>query len=628
AALLAFVLAIAAPTTALAQDPDIIRGTVVGPGGQPIAEAQVSVISLAAQTTRTGRTDSGGRFTILFANGGGDYFVRVLALGMAPYETRVQRIEDDPVLLVNIEMVGVAAMLEEVRIQAERERVRREALGLPDVGGSETRITNEQALLTPGELGDLAAIAATVAGVTLVPGEDGSTGFSVLGLGTDQNSVTMNGMEFDGSNVPRDAAVTTTFSTTTFDVSRGGFSGGQLSLRASPATNFVRRSFSFSLDHPTMQWTDPSAARGGQEFSNYQLGGGFSGPLVRDKAFYNVSAQIGRRANDIQSLLNSDDTALLRMGLARDSLNRFLSLLDPLGVPASAGGVPGSQHTDRGTLMARVDLAPSGQRTLGSTANADWSRTGGGGIGSSSLPARGTRSNRIGGSLQADMSTYFKSFLNETNLSVSTRMEESEPYATLPSGSVRITSDLPDGTTGISTIGFGGNGSLPRESSSKGVQLANTTSWFSMDSRHRLKLSAELRFDSYTRDESSGQLGSFTYNSLNDLEAGLPASYSRSLTPRVRDGDALNLAVSLGDEWRPSRTNRNLRVQYGVRVEAARFGTTPRFNPEVEQLFALRTDRVPASLAVSPRVGFSWSYGSGNRLSGPFNEGTRGTISG
>jgi len=198
----------------------------------------------------------------------------------------------------------------------------------------------------------------------------------------------------------------------------------------------------------------------------------------------------------------------------------------------------------------------------------------------------------------------------------------------LPSGSVRVSSLLPDGTTGISTLAFGGSGSLARSSSSTGVEFGNTTSWFSLDSKHRLKLSAELRYDSYTQDASNGQLGSFTYNSLADLEAGIPASFTRSLTPRVRDGQALNLALSLGDEWRPSNTNRTFRVQYGLRLEGTRFGATPRFNPEVQELFDLRTDEVPNAVTVSPRLGFNWSYGAANRLGGPFNEGPRATISG
>src|SRR5690606_13960159 len=108
-------------------------------------------------------------------------------------------------------------------------------------------------------------------------------------------------------------------------------------------------------------------------------------------------------------------------------------------------------------------------------------------------------------------------------------------YLSLPEGRVRIRSQLPDGTTGISTLAFGGNGSLDRLSRNRSLEFGNTTSWFTLDSRHRLKLSAELRYDQYMQDETADQLGRFNYNSLADLEAALPASFSRRLTPRLRE---------------------------------------------------------------------------------------------
>src|SRR5690606_19304489 len=105
-------------------------------------------------------------------------------------------------------------------------------LGQPGVGGAEQAVgTAASAALAPGEAGRLSALAATLPGVALVPGVDGAAaGFSVLGLGADQNRVTLDGMTFDGSELPRGAGVQTVLATSTFDVSRGGFSGAELQL--------------------------------------------------------------------------------------------------------------------------------------------------------------------------------------------------------------------------------------------------------------------------------------------------------------------------------------------------------------------------------------------------------------
>lgn len=52
-------------------------------------------------------------------------------------------------------------------------------------------------------MGDLAAMAATLPGVQLVPGQDGgANGYSVMGMGADQNNTTLNGMNFGGSGLP------------------------------------------------------------------------------------------------------------------------------------------------------------------------------------------------------------------------------------------------------------------------------------------------------------------------------------------------------------------------------------------------------------------------------------------
>jgi hypothetical protein len=78
----------------------------------------------------------------------------------------------------------------------------------------------------------------------------------------------------------------------------GGFSGAQFSLRTRSGSNFITRGMSLNVDAPQMQWSDRATQALGQEYSNLSLGGTLSGPIKFDKAFYNFSYQLGRRAND------------------------------------------------------------------------------------------------------------------------------------------------------------------------------------------------------------------------------------------------------------------------------------------------------------------------------------------
>src|SRR6185436_17264452 len=104
----------------------------------------------------------------------------------------------------------------------------------------------------------------------------GPPGFSVLGLGAEQNATTLNGLNFLGSDLPRDANVSSNLATSPYDVSRGGFSGGQLNVRATPGSNFVSRNMSMNVDAPRLQWTDPAARSLGQQYTNLSMGGSVS----------------------------------------------------------------------------------------------------------------------------------------------------------------------------------------------------------------------------------------------------------------------------------------------------------------------------------------------------------------
>src|SRR5205814_10314186 len=112
------------------------------------------------------------------------------------------------------------------------------------------------------------------------------------------------------------------------------------------------------LDAPHMQWTDRATQSLGQEFSNLSLGGALSGPLKYDKAFYNVSYQLGRRANDLETMLNTNADGLRASGIAIDSATRLLSLLGTQGVPVSTSLVGNQRVGDNGTVFGSFDFNP------------------------------------------------------------------------------------------------------------------------------------------------------------------------------------------------------------------------------------------------------------------------------
>ncbi len=208
---LSVVGAIAFHTRSAAAQTDVIRGRIIGPDSVPVERATITVTSLTGNVTRTARTDKNGRYTITFPGDEGDYFVNVAALGFAAKRFEIKRTGDQEILVADAKLQRVADAARR-REGAGRPTSAWRRTDAPDISGSERSAS--AANVSADQLGDLAALAASLPGVQLIPGADGNpNGFSVLGLVADQNATTLNGMNFGGANLPRDANVSTSLVT-------------------------------------------------------------------------------------------------------------------------------------------------------------------------------------------------------------------------------------------------------------------------------------------------------------------------------------------------------------------------------------------------------------------------------
>ena len=118
----ALVAVLSASSTAAAQSVDVIRGLVDGADGTPVENANVTATSVSGGVNRSVRTDKGGRFTITFPGGEGDYFVTVTAIGFAPRRFEVKRTADQDILVADARLQRMV-LLDTMRAVAERGRV-------------------------------------------------------------------------------------------------------------------------------------------------------------------------------------------------------------------------------------------------------------------------------------------------------------------------------------------------------------------------------------------------------------------------------------------------------------------------------------------------------------------------
>src|SRR4029079_1806738 len=189
------------------------------------------------------------------------------------------------------------------------------------------------------------------------------------------------------------------------------------------------------------------------------------------------------RSNDLRSLLNTDAIGLQTSGIAPDSVTRLLSMLQALDRPIATNRLPSSKLGEQGSVFGGFDFTPpssSSGQSFNISYNGNWNQQTPASQLTSELPAHsGDRTNWNAG-LQARHTNYFGvGVLSETSLGLSRSRNYGSPYLDLPSGTVRINSTFPDGTSSIKTVAFGGSSSMNTSQTNTGTELTNQLSWFS-----------------------------------------------------------------------------------------------------------------------------------------------------
>ena len=612
AAVIAVPAALAAPAVLGAQvgsTTDIVTGRVLGAGGQPVAGAQVTVTSLETGVNRTRATNEKGSYTVLFPDGGGRYRVVVRAIGNQPRTVTVQREGDEDRLVANVSLSQSTTTLAPVRVTARAPANQGQNR---EPGNSERTVTTEQALRLPVDATDPNALASITPGVISQAGNDTTqAGFNVAGQRASQNNVTLDGITFGGASFPQEAVRATRVITNTFDVARGQFSGGQVASTTRSGTNNLYVGSTYTLRAPQLQVTPSFSGVYGEGYTSNQLSAGVGGAFKPDKAFYFFALQGSRRTDPLTSLVGADPRALAALGVSSDSTAAFLSALGARGVPLTASGIPSSRVNDQATGIARFDFNLSESQTLTlrgdfRTQQQDATR-----INPFAVPTNGGSATQHGGGLFASLASRFPNevlggaLLNEGRVYVNRATNATNPYVEIPGGRVRLTSELPDGTTGITSLGFGANPGLPNEGQTNYVEATDELSLLTGDGKHRIKLGGLLNSSRYAQQTATSPFGTYTYNTLADFLDNTPALYQRTLSPFNPRGGALNLNAYLGDTYRQSRA---LQLTYGVRLEGASYSGAPGYNRLVDSAFGLRTDRFPSEVRLSPRVGFTYTF--------------------
>ncbi len=615
--------AITSSITIAAAKADIIRGRVTTDSGRALAGAQIIATRAPDRAEFRANTNDDGQYRIVVDSGTGDYLVHISNPAQPTwlaFRKRVTRTTPaDSVFVVDAVLKApVAQQMSTVTVQARKPTPTRNAddpMG-PGVGATEVQAMGVAASLAPDLKGDINATALTLPGFTPTAG-----GYSVLGNSSAQNGTTLNGMAFVGASVPREAQARTTYTTSTYDAARGWFSGGQASVTLAPGSLFSDGTARLTLDAPSLQYGDPVAARLGSQYTKSIASFGGSGLAAKERLTYNYGLDLTRQTTGIATLTSLDADVLEREGVSRDSVLRLIGLMNTAHIPISVGGVPAAKTTNTASFITRLNTPEYDFNTFeqkrhaeGLVLSVNHSQTDAAQLSPLSTPARDglTRSDAI--QLQGLYSGFVtKDLLEDVQSSLSWSNTTNSPYLNLPAGNVLVGSTFADGTPGITTLGFGGLGVAASTRAFTWETQSETKFYAPGRPKHRVKINADLRFDATASSSSANGDGTFTYNSLSDLAANTPASFTRALNNPTRTGAEWNAFASVGDYYRVSQT---FQLLYGARVEGNVFAERPAFNPAVDAAFGARTDYVPNTMGVSPRIGFTYIYSKKPRGTG------------
>jgi Carboxypeptidase regulatory-like domain len=552
----------------------------------PLPGAVVRVTALDTRSTAADTADRDGRYSVRLPPGAGPWTLHAeragyvsLTLALGPGGASLSR----DVLLSPL-VVPLAPVV------ATRTRPDRQAEPVRAPGGSGETTLSWSGGGLPLEPGDLAGVAALVPGVQSAGG-----GLSFFGQDPSQTRTTLDGAGFGATSLPQEALASVSVVTSTYDVSRGQFSGGMVAARTLSGTNLFGGAVRLRGSGPGLQWR-PVAGPGAPASSYRYVDAAAGGPLLTGRLFWYGAANASLRSAPAVSLEASSPATLAALGVSPDSAAAVLALLGSSGVTPAARRPESSLSTRSGLLRLDYDLSSRHSLML----RLDGHATALGGLGAAPLASAGALGEvrQEGGGALAQLTTQGGGVDNELRAYRGEETERAGPERAGAAAVVHLESPEAAGAGASSAVLRFGNAQPLRSTRTVRLELADELRL--AFGRHQLRAGGAYEAESAHGREAGGAFGSFSFSSLADLRAGQPAAFTRTLgaasaTARTRYG-----SLYLGDEWKA----RALALTYGARLEARAYGFDA---PRAEAPFGLRPGRVPSELGVSPRVGWSYS---------------------
>ena len=393
-----------------------------------------------------------------------------------------------------------------------------------------------------------------------------------------------------------------------YDVTQGGFTGGNINVITRSGTNaFTGSVYALGRNQDLVGDFDGGSFN---DFTDYTLGARLGGPIQRDKLFFFGNVEIGDTNEPVTGTFNDIASAQEIQSILATQYGRETGTLEPFDA-----------STVSAKVFGRLDYNLSQANKL--TARFNYVR----GRKDDGL-SRGSRFYTLEDRLYTRQNTNTSSVLelrsilgqNSANLFRASLQTNRQPsvleFPAFPSIEIRGL-----GTDGRSTVVAGPDQFRGANNIDANVfELTNDFNYFVGD--HVLTFGTNNTFSSFENLFIRNFYGYYRFNSLDDFRAGQAAQFERNYSAvpgedrPVADFSYANFSLYAQDEWTGVE---NLKLTGGLRVDMAHYFDSPEqaYDAEsgssFESLFGFdNTERPNGNPVIQPRFGFNYDLGGGN----------------
>lgn len=621
----AFLLCLLATVNTSAQSTDAsFAGTITDAKNEALPGVTIAVKNASTGFVTGTITQSDGRFQFKQLPLGGPYTVIASFVGYSNKQSNDLYLNQGSKVVVNFRLAESATELKEVVITSDK--------FVDDVRsfGAATKITanniknlplegrNFEGLvrLSPLQGGDALALGGQRRGSTNIT-IDGGNARSPLWAGTAGS-----GPYAISQEAIREFEVVTN----SYDVTQGRQAGGSVNAVTKFGTNtFTGSAFGYGRANELASKYDIRGVPRTQNFSTYQWGLSFGGPIIKDKLhFFTAYDRQDAQAPVIIADINNEVDER-RFNIRKDTLDKAIAIARRLyGVGDSPQVGQFGNKTTNNTLFVRFDWALNDRHKLTFRNNFTSFNAPINSGDNSNIVLRETwnkQETRSYTGLLSLRSSFSSNFTNELKLQYQyeyTAQETSDqlPSRNIPRAIVTVRSPFPTETnsaaTQNATFQIGGQRFTPERTKYNQIHLINTS--YLTKGKFNFAFGTD-NFFTVLEDLFTSELnGRFIFNSLQDFENLRPSRYVREVP--LEAGEPI-VKYNVFD-WSlfgqmDFDINPNINLSTGLRWDGTAFLTDPGYNPVLDRTLGIRTDRKPVDWNnLQPRAQLTWNIGGRN----------------